>query len=134
MAWRLRSRGRFGPAALAALAVGLGAAVAGAGPADVLEATATCSAERVCRFDVTVRHADEGWKHFADRWEVLGPEGRVLATRVLRHPHVKEQPFTRSLSGVRVPEGVEAVRLRARDSRHGFGGAEAQVAIEGPAE
>jgi hypothetical protein len=42
--------------------------------------------------------------------------------RTLHHPHVEEQPFTRSLSGVRVPAGVDQVSVRARDSVHGYGG------------
>jgi hypothetical protein len=83
---------------------------------------------------VTLRHADEGWQHYADRFEVLGPGGELLATRELRHPHVDEQPFTRSLEGVQLPAGVSAVRLRARDSEHGFGGRELEVAIEAPPE
>ncbi len=73
------------------------------------------------RFDVTVAHADEGWDHYADAWQVLGPEGAVLGTRELLHPHVAEQPFTRSLSGVAIPVGVGEVRVRARDSVHGWG-------------
>jgi hypothetical protein len=108
------------------------AAPAAAGEADVVSARARCSAERVCEFTVTLRHADEGWRHYADRFEVLGPGGEPLATRELRHPHVNEQPFTRSLEGVQIPAGVSAVRLRARDSLHGFGGAELEVAIEVP--
>ncbi len=114
----------------AALAVALVAAAAGAGAgeADVVAARAACAA--TCRFVVTVRHADTGWDHYADRFEVLDPDGRVLATRVLRHPHVDEQPFTRALDGVRVPAGVARVRIRAGDSVHGFGGAEVDVAIE----
>ncbi len=76
-----------------------------------------------------VRHADEGWKHYADRWEVLSPEGELLATRVLRHPHVEEQPFTRALSGVKIPLSVEKVRIRARDSVHGYGGEEVEIEL-----
>ncbi len=73
------------------------------------------------RFDVTLRHADTGWEHYADQWEVLAPDGSVLATRTLYHPHVDEQPFTRSLSGVKIPKGMKSVLIRARDSVHGFG-------------
>ena len=114
----------------AALAFGLAALSAGAraGEADVVAARAECAA-RVCRFFVTVRHADEGWKHYADRYEVLAPDGSVLATRVLQHPHVAEQPFTRALTGVRIPAGLEEVRLRAHDLVHGYGGAELRVGI-----
>lgn len=118
----------------AAIGVGLGAwlalaGAAGAGPADVVAAEADCSAES-CDFEVTVRHADEGWNHYANAWQVVAPDGTVLATRALRHPHVGEQPFTRELRGVRIPPDVTRVRIRARDSVHGLGGAEIEVALE----
>jgi len=36
------------------------------------------------RFDVTLRHNDEGWDHYADAWQVVLPEdGEVLGERVL---------------------------------------------------
>ena len=72
------------------------------------------------RFDVTLEHADTGWDHFADGWEVMSPAGDILGKRVLAHPHVDEQPFTRSLSGVRIPQGVNTVTIRAHDSVHGY--------------
>ena len=99
-----------------------------AGEADVVAARAECAA-RVCRFIVTVRHADESWQHYADRYEVLAADGSVLATRVLQHPHVTEQPVTRELDGVRIPAGLTQVRVRAHDLVHGYGGAEATVEI-----
>ncbi|MEJ8475954.1 hypothetical protein V6575_17820 [Roseibium sp. H3510] len=71
------------------------------------------------RFDVTLKHADEGWDHYADLWQVIAPNGEVLGERVLAHPHVNEQPFTRSLSGVAIPEGLDTVSVRARDTVHG---------------
>jgi hypothetical protein len=100
-----------------------------AGPADVISASAKCSAS-ICTFTVTVRHDDEGWQHYANAWEVVAPDGSVLATRVLEHPHVDEQPFTRELRGVKMPTGIESVRIRARDSVHGFGGREVTVSLE----
>lgn len=72
-------------------------------------------------FDVTVAHADEGWDHYADGWEVAADDGVVLGHRTLAHPHVTEQPFTRSLSGVEIPDGVQIVQIRAHDSVHGWG-------------
>ncbi len=69
----------------------------------------------------TVRHADSGWKHYADAIEISTPEGVILRTRVLAHPHVNEQPFTRGASGINIPEGVRKIRVRAKDSVHGFG-------------
>ena len=100
-----------------------------AGEADVVAAEATCDANAVCRFSVTVRHADEGWDHYADRWEVLTESGEILATRVLRHPHVNEQPFTRNLPGVKVPGEIRRVRIRAHDSVHEDGGTEVVVEL-----
>ncbi len=103
--------------------------IAAAGHADVISATAMCSVEPICHFSVTVRHSDEGWEHYANRWQILDPNGKILATRILRHPHVKEQPFTRSLRDVKIPEGLERVRIRAGDSKHGFGGAETTISL-----
>lgn len=94
--------------------------------ADVVDAQAACSGheEFVCQFTVTVRHADEGPGHYADRWEVLSLDGTVLQTRKLHHPHVNEQPFTRSVSGVRISPSTKQVRIRAHVSKHGYGGKE----------
>ena len=72
-------------------------------------------------FHVTISHADEGWDHYADGWGVYTKEGRELGYRVLHHPHVTEQPFTRSLSNVIVPGGVSSVVIVPRDSVHGTG-------------
>jgi len=114
---------------LAALLVLLWAGAAGAGEADVVAVEADQEGAGTWRFDVTVAHADEGWDHYADKWEVLAPDGRLLGTRVLLHPHETEQPFTRSLGGVAIPEGIDHVILRAHDSVHGLGGAEVTVEL-----
>lgn len=105
----------------------LAPAISVAGEADVLQVRAEQGRDGTWNFRVTVRHDDEGWDHYADRWEVLDPEGNVLGTRILAHPHVGEQPFTRSLSGVRIPRGIDTVVVRARDSVHGYGGAEVEI-------
>ncbi|WP_085447216.1 hypothetical protein [Magnetofaba australis] len=74
------------------------------------------------RFDVTVRHADSGWDHFADGWEILATDKTtVLARRTLYHPHVNEQPFTRSLSPVQLDKEVSQIFIRVHDKRHGYG-------------
>jgi thiosulfate/3-mercaptopyruvate sulfurtransferase len=95
--------------------------------ADVLFVRARLQADGTWSFDVTVQHEDTGWEHYADRWEVLTPEGQVLTTRVLTHPHVNEQPFTRSQSGIVIPEGVTQVQVRAHDLVDGYGGREVAV-------
>ena len=97
-------------------------AAAAAGEADVVVAEAARESDGTWRFSVAVRHGDEGWDHYADRWQVETPDGRVLETRVLLHPHENEQPFTRTLGGVVVPPEVTEVVIRAHDSRHGDGG------------
>lgn len=102
---------------------------ASAGEADVEDVEVARESGNGFRFSVTVRHADEGRDHYADRWEVLAPGGELLGTRVLHHPHENEQPFTRSLSGVEVPPGIPEVRVRARDSVHGWGGREMTVPL-----
>ncbi len=103
---------------------------ANAGEADVVGVKIIKEGTGTYRFDVSVRHRDEGWKHYADKWDVVAPDGVVLGTRELAHPHENEQPFTRSLAGVSIPEGVDHVMLRAHDSVHGNGGAEMRVEVQ----
>ena len=119
---------RVGPCLALLPCLSLASAVR-AGEADVVAAEASCDGGSVCRFSVTVRHTDEGWEHYADRWQVLTESGEILATRVLRHPHVNEQPFTRDLPGVKVPGEIRRVRIRAHDSVHEDGGTEVVVEL-----
>jgi len=115
---------------MAALVVGLGMSVSvPAGEADVVAVQVTKTGENTYRFDVTVRHEDAGWDHYANQWEVLAPDGAVLGTRVLLHPHDNEQPFTRSLSGVEIPPEVTEVTVRARDNEHDWGGRQQKVRL-----
>ena len=71
-------------------------------------------------FDVTLRHGDTGWDHYADAWRVVDTNGNELGLRNLAHPHVTEQPFTRSLSGVQIPDGLSEVGIQARDNLTGW--------------
>ena len=71
---------------------------------------------------VTLSHPDSGWDHYADGWEVIDAAGTRLGFRALLHPHVEEQPFTRSLRPARpLPEGP--LFVRARCSVDGWNGA-----------
>jgi len=90
-----------------------------AGSVEIVDAKAS-EAPNGWRFNVTLRHDDTGWDHYADGWAVLAPDGTQLGYRELLHPHVNEQPFTRSLSGVVVPDGIDRVIIRARDKVHGW--------------
>jgi len=102
-----------------------------AGEADVVGVKARAGGGGTYSFDISVRHGDTGWKHYADKWDVLAPDGTVLGTRVLFHPHESEQPFTRSLSGVRVPAGLKQVTVRAHDLVHEYGGKTMTVELPG---
>ena len=101
-----------------------------AGEVEVTEVKARKTGDDTYRFDVTLLHADTGWDHYANKWEVVAPDGTVLGTRVLAHPHVDEQPFTRSLSGVKIPAGIKQVIIRGGDSVHGLGGQEMTVTLD----
>ncbi len=98
--------------------------------AQVTEVDAEETSPGVWRFSVTVRHADSGWDHYADEWQVVDPStGTILGTRILAHPHVQEQPFTRSQSGIEIPPETKSVVLRAKCNVHGFGGREVRLEL-----
>lgn len=105
------------------------AGAAKAGEADVEAVRIEPEPSGAFTFHVTVRHADEGWDHYADRWEVRAADGGTLGERILLHPHETEQPFTRSQSGIVIPAGVNEVVVRAHDTVHEWGGRELRIAI-----
>lgn len=88
--------------------------------APVIENVTAQRSGETWRFDVTIRHPDTGWDDYADGWRVLDMDGTELGMRVLHHPHVDEQPFTRSLGGVAIPEGTTQVQIQARDNVGGW--------------
>ncbi|MGF1502017.1 MAG: hypothetical protein ACFBSD_09375 [Paracoccaceae bacterium] len=116
----LRSLAAFG--ALAVLS-------AAAGEVEIVEARVTATGA-AWRFEVTLAHGDTGWDHSADAWRVVAPDGTVLGTRTLFHPHVEAQPFTRSLSGVAIPGGIDRVVTEALDSVHGWASATMEIALD----
>jgi len=71
-------------------------------------------------FSVTLEHPDTGWEHYADGWEIVDATGKVLGTRILHHPHVNEQPFTRSLNNVMLPDGTREVFVRVKCNEDGW--------------
>ncbi len=81
-------------------------------------------------FSVTLRHADTGWDDYADGWRVVTSDGTELGLRVLYHPHVNEQPFTRNLSGVTIPDGIDEVFIEARTLPDGWGKARLAVSLK----
>ena len=106
----------------ATILVFLFAGAAMSGEADVIDAKVARARDGTYNFDVTIRSNDKGWDYYCDAFEVLAPDGKVLGTRVLLHPHEDEQPFTRELYGVKIPPGVERVTIRARHKPKGYDG------------
>ena len=118
---------------LAVVACLAAATAATAGEADVVAVKVRPAGAGVYGFDVTVLSKDTGWDYYAERFEVVAPDGTVLGTRVLFHPHETEQPFTRELDGVRIPPAIAQVNVRAW-MKHGAqtkaaGGATMQVTL-----
>lgn len=78
---------------------------------------------------VTLEHPDTGWDHYADGWEVLDAAGNRLGYRELMHPHVNEQPFTRSLNGLVLPDGTRELFIKSSCSVEGWAGAPVRVEL-----
>jgi len=72
------------------------------------------------RADVTLNHADTGWKHYADAWRLVDEKGNEIGKRTLYHPHVNEQPFTRSLSSFQIPHDTKIIFVEAHDLNRGW--------------
>jgi len=49
---------------------------------------------------VAIKYADTCWDHFANAFRAYTSESEIIGERVLYQPHVKEQPFTRTLLSV----------------------------------
>ena len=96
----------------------------------VIEAVEARSSGNAWSFSVTLSHGDTGWDDYADGWRVVAGDGTELGLRVLHHPHVEEQPFTRSLGGVAVPEGTTEVFIEARTNTDGWGAARFPVSLK----
>ena len=107
-----------------AAALALAGAAAAADPAEIVtaEARAVSSGWSV---SVTLRHGDTGWDDYADGWRILDGDGRVIGTRELLHPHVDEQPFTRSLRVETLPDGP--LFVESSTSVTGWSGARAPL-------
>ncbi|MGI9406777.1 MAG: hypothetical protein ACR2O4_10435 [Hyphomicrobiaceae bacterium] len=102
-----------------------------AGSVEIVSAEARLTDGGSYNFSVTLKHGDTGWEHYADKWDVAAPDGTVLGERILYHPHVDEQPFTRSLSGVKIPDTVTEVTIRAYDKKHGLSDATFTLKLPG---
>lgn len=80
---------------------------------------------------VTLRHTDTGWGDYADAWRVELVDGTVVAQRQIKHPHVTEQPFTRSQTGIVIPPGIDRVMIRAHTLTDGWGARRVELVLRG---
>lgn len=89
---------------------------------DVVDAVAELDADGTWDFSATLSSPYDSADRYADAWRVTGPDGTVYGVRELAHDHGAEQPFTRSLGGVVVPDDVDQVVVEGRDQISGWGG------------
>jgi hypothetical protein len=82
-------------------------------------------------FDVTITSPYDTPQRYADAFRIIGRDGVAFGERVLLHDHADEQPFTRDITGVRIPPEVRAVIVQGRDQKYGYGGRTIEVALPG---
>ncbi|WP_010205548.1 hypothetical protein [Salinibacterium sp. PAMC 21357] len=98
---------------------------------DVEEVQVTESGTNTFDFAVTISSAYDTPQQYADGWRVLSPDGAVLGEHTLTHDHASEQPFTRTQSGVEIPDGITEVTVEGRDQANGYGGTTVTVELPG---
>ena len=79
--------------------------------------------------DVTMSSEYDSPERYADGWRVLDPDGNELGTMELMHDHAGEQPFTRSQTGLEIPDGVETITIEGHDLANGYGGATLEIDV-----
>lgn len=88
---------------------------------DVLKAELESSGGDTWSLAVTISSPYDTQERYADGWRVLTPDGTVIGKRELTHPH-GGQSFTRTQSGLEIPQGVKEITVEARDLKNGYGG------------
>lgn len=99
---------------------------------DVLDATAERADDGTWTISATLSSPYDTPERYADAWRVLGADGTEYGIRVLTHDHANEQPFTRSHSGIEIPDDVAEVTIEGRDQLSGWGGETFTLQLEQP--
>lgn len=89
---------------------------------DIVSVEMTRDSEASASFTVTVSSPYDSPQRYADGWRVLDQDGAVVGAHTLSHDHAGEQPFTRTQSGVEIPEGTTELTIEGRDQVSGYGG------------
>ena len=88
--------------------------------ANVMKVT-TNSVNNNYRFSVTLKSDETGCEQYANWWEILSEDGKLIYRRVLAHSHPDEQPFTRSGSSVSIDK-KQTLYIRAHMNNVGYSG------------
>jgi len=98
---------------------------------DVVAVKVRASGPNLFDFDVTISSRYDAPQRYADGFRVYTPGNEVLGERKLLHDHQNEQPFTRDLYAVMIPQAVKTVLVQARDQKFGYGGKVVTVKLPG---
>lgn len=106
-----------------------------AGPLSAQEFPDVIGAELIQRGDswtvsATLSSPYDSAERYADGFRVLDDHLQVLGVRTLWHDHANEQPFTRSLTGLVISEGVRFLWVQGRDQAFGWGGQVVRIRVE----
>lgn len=96
---------------------------------DVIEVTIEESGANRFDFSVTLSSPYDSPERYADAFRVMDENGTVFGVRELLHHHAHEQPFTRGLYGITIPDEVRRVIVQGRDLENGWGGGELMVEL-----
>lgn len=94
---------------------------------DVVEVEVSADGDNGFDFSVTLSSPYDTPQRYADAFRVMSEEGDVYGVRELLHDHAGEQPFTRRLTGVAIPEEINTVIVQGRDQEYGYGGKTMEV-------
>lgn len=97
---------------------------------DVVEAELEPSGGNTYSLSVTISSPYDSPERYADGWRVLTPDGEVLGKHELMHAHENEQPFTRTQTGLEIPQNVQEITVEARDLKNGYGGETVTVSVQ----
>ena len=96
---------------------------------DVEHAELTAADDGTWSLAVTVSSGYDTPQRYADGWRVLDRDGTELGRHALAHDHADEQPFTRTQTGLTIPDDVAEIVVEGRDSENGYGGTTVVVTV-----